>query len=78
MLDVEKERGHVFWAEPPYMRQEGQKLFYRHGVPDTYLSDLAEEMLRTRSRAHPAQNPQTFSDGQTLELASGGVDTGAC
>lgn len=69
MLDVEKERGHVFWAEPQYMHQEGQKLFYQHGVPDTYLSDLAEEMLRTRSRVHPAQNPQTFSDGQTLELA---------
>lgn len=69
MLDVEKERGQVFWTEPQYMHQEGQKLFYQHGVTDEYLSDLGQEMAKTRSRVHPAQNLQTFSDGQTLELA---------
>lgn len=69
MLDVEKERGQIFWTKPEEMTRIGQELFHRHGVSGAYLSDLGEEMAKTRSRVHPAQNPQTFSDGQTLELA---------
>lgn len=69
MLDVELERGHVFWTEPERMNQMGQALFHRHGVSDEYLADLAGEMAKTRSRVHPAQNPHTFRDGETLRLA---------
>ncbi|GIW32878.1 MBL fold metallo-hydrolase [Meiothermus sp.] len=69
MLDVELERGHIFWTEPERMNQMGQALFHRHGVTDEYLADLAGEMDKTRSRVHPAQKPQTFHDGETLRLA---------
>ncbi len=69
MLDVELERGHIFWTEPERMNQMGQALFHKHGVTDEYLADLGQEMAKTRSRVHPAQNPQTFRDGETLRLA---------
>lgn len=69
LLDVEKERGHIFWAEPQRMSQAGQTLFYQHGITDEYLRDLGQEMAKTRSRVHPAQNLQTFTDGQALQLA---------
>lgn len=69
MLDVELDRGHVFWTEPERMNQAGQTLFYQHGVSDEYLAGLTGEMAITRSRVHPAQNPQTFRDGETLRLA---------
>jgi glyoxylase-like metal-dependent hydrolase (beta-lactamase superfamily II) len=69
LLDVEKERGHIFWTQPEHMTQMGQELFRQHGIGDAYLTDLAGEMQKTRSRVHPAQNPQTFADGQQLCLA---------
>jgi len=69
MLDVEKARGHIFWTQPEQMTEAGQALFYRHGVTDEYLADLGKEMAKTRSRVHPAQNPHTFTDGQSLMLA---------
>ncbi|GIW24802.1 MBL fold metallo-hydrolase [Meiothermus sp.] len=69
MLDVELERGQVFWTEPERMNQIGQQLFRQHGVGEQYLADLGQEMAKTRSRVHPAQNPQTFRDGETLQLA---------
>jgi glyoxylase-like metal-dependent hydrolase (beta-lactamase superfamily II) len=69
LLDIEKERGHIFWTQPEAMTQAGQDLFYQHGVTDEYLTDLGKEMARTRSRVHPAQNLHTFSDGQVLRLA---------
>lgn len=69
LLDVEKERGHIFWTQPQRMSHAGQTLFYQHGVTDEYLADLGQEMTKTRSRVHPAQNLQTFTDGQVLQLA---------
>ena len=66
MLDVEKERGHIFWTEPEEMTRIGQALFYRHGVTDEYLADLGQEMAKTRSRVHAARELQNFSDGKTL------------
>jgi len=69
MLDVEKARGHIFWTKPEEMSRIGQELFRRHGVRDDYLSDLGKELAKTRSRVHPAQRPQTFTDGQQLSLA---------
>jgi glyoxylase-like metal-dependent hydrolase (beta-lactamase superfamily II) len=69
LLDIEKERGHIFWTQPEAMTQAGQDLFYQHGVTDEYLTDLGKEMAKTRSRVHPAHNLNTFGDGQVLRLA---------
>ncbi len=69
LLDVEKERGHIFWTQPEHMTQIGQQLFRQHGIRDAYLADLAGEMQKTRSQVHPAQKLQTFSDGHRLSLA---------
>ncbi|MER3554421.1 MAG: hydrolase [Meiothermus sp.] len=69
MLDVEKERGHIFWTEAEEMMRVGQELFAQHGVTGQYLEGLGEEMRISRSRVHPAKNPQTFSDGETINLA---------
>jgi glyoxylase-like metal-dependent hydrolase (beta-lactamase superfamily II) len=69
MLDIEKKRGHVFWTEDERMMHEGMELFARHGVTGEYLRGLEEEMRATRRRVHPAKNPQTFSDGDRINLA---------
>ncbi|MCL6526279.1 MAG: MBL fold metallo-hydrolase [Thermaceae bacterium] len=69
MLDLEKERGHIFWTQDQRMMREGMALFARHGVTGEVLQGLEEEMRATRQRVHPAQNPQTFHDGETLQLA---------
>lgn len=69
MLDIEKERGHIFWIEQERMNQGGMELFAQHGVPQAYLKDLGQEMQATRSRVHPARDPQAFSDTQVLSLA---------
>ncbi|PZA06448.1 MULTISPECIES: MBL fold metallo-hydrolase [unclassified Meiothermus] len=69
LLDVELERGHPFWSEPERMAPEGLELFRRHGVPEETLSDLGREMEKTHRRVHPPRTPQTFRDGEVLELA---------
>jgi glyoxylase-like metal-dependent hydrolase (beta-lactamase superfamily II) len=69
MLDVELERGHIFWTQPEQMTKISLRLFQQHGVGEKYLAGLEEEMAATRKRVHPAQNPQTFADGQQLCLA---------
>lgn len=69
MLDVEKERGHIFWTEPERMMQMGREMLVRHGVTGEYLGGLAAEVNATRRRVHPAKNPQTFSDGELINLA---------
>lgn len=69
MLDTEKERGHIFWVEQERMNQRGMELFAQHGVPQSYLNDLGQEMQATRSRVHAAREPQTFSDHEVLNLA---------
>ncbi|MCX7739443.1 MAG: MBL fold metallo-hydrolase [Meiothermus sp.] len=69
MLDVEKERGHIFWSEPERMHQAGMAHFRLHGVVGDYLSGLEQEMAQTHSRVHPAQSLRTFGDGEVLELA---------
>lgn len=69
MLDIEKERGHIFWTQPEQMIKAGQQLFARHGVTDEYLSGLRAEMQATHRRVHPAQNPQTFQDKELIDLA---------
>lgn len=69
MLDIEKERGHVFWTQAAQMHQRGQELFNRHGVTPECLGDLDNEMKQTRSRVHAAQAVNTFMDGEVLELA---------
>lgn len=69
MLDVELERGHIFWVKEPEMNQANGTLFKLHGVPEEALSDVHKNMGRTRHQVHPVQNPRTFSDGESLMLA---------
>jgi glyoxylase-like metal-dependent hydrolase (beta-lactamase superfamily II) len=69
MLDVELERGHVFWTNEPQMNQANHALFKLHGVPEEALIDVRKNMGRTRSQVYAVQNPKTFSDGEVLRLA---------
>ncbi|RDI96162.1 MBL fold metallo-hydrolase [Meiothermus sp. QL-1] len=69
MLDIEEERGHIFWTQAEAMNQAGMAFFRRHGVTDEYLAGLEKELALTRSRVHPVRNPRTFPDGVVLEWA---------
>jgi len=69
MLDVELERGHIFWAQPEEMSRTGYQLFRRHGVSDEYLANLSNEVAKTRRRVHAPQNPRAFTDNQVINLA---------
>ena len=69
MLDVELERGHIFWTQPEQMTKISLRLFQQHGIGEKYLAGLEEEMAATRKRVHPALRPKTFTEGQRLALA---------
>ncbi|MDX2008487.1 MAG: MBL fold metallo-hydrolase [Meiothermus sp.] len=69
MLDVELERGHVFWTREAEMSAANRALFGLHGVPEAALSDIGQNMGRTRRQVHPAHSPKSFADNEVLTLA---------
>lgn len=69
MLDHERDSGHAWWQNPHDWALPQQRQFAQHGLPPELIPGLLDLVKGTRTRIHPPQKPQAFSEGQTLQLA---------